>query len=75
MFERISKMLKKPPIFTQTEIAFWNDEYISKQMLKAHLDPEFEGASRKLTFIKASVAWIEDTVSPVKYSLLLDAGY
>lgn len=43
-------------------------------MLKAHLNPEFEGASRKLTFIEESVAWIKDIVSPMKYPLLLDVG-
>lgn len=67
-------MLEKPPVFTQTETAFWNDKYISKQMLKAHLAPEFEGASRKLAFIEDSVAWIKDIVSPMKYPLLLDVG-
>lgn len=74
MFKSMSKMLKKPPVFTRTESAFWNDEYISGQMLKAHLDPEFEGASRKLTFMEASVAWIKEIVSPVEYPLLLDVG-
>ena len=28
-----------------TEGEFWNDEHISMQMLKAHLNPEFDGAS------------------------------
>ncbi|WP_313527494.1 class I SAM-dependent methyltransferase [Anaerotignum sp.] len=74
MFKSISKMLERPPLFTPTETAFWDDDYISKQMLKAHLDPEFEGASRKLTFIEESVSWIKDVVSPVKYPLLLDVG-
>lgn len=74
MFKSISKILEKPPIFTQTETAFWNDEYISRQMLKAHLDPEFEGASRKLTFIDKSATWIKNIVPPVKYPLLLDVG-
>lgn len=74
MFKSISKMLERPPIFTQTETAFWNDEYISKQMLKAHLDPEFEGASRKLPFIERSVTWIKNIVSPINYPTLLDVG-
>ncbi|MEG0693886.1 MAG: class I SAM-dependent methyltransferase [Oscillospiraceae bacterium] len=74
MFKSISKMLERPPIFIPTETAFWNDDYISKQMLKAHLDPEFDGASRKLTFIEDSVAWIKSVVSPMKYPLLLDVG-
>ena len=74
MFDSISKSLEKPPIYTKAKAAFWNDEHISKQMLKAHLDPEFEGASRKLKFIQESVIWIKESVSPVKYPLLLDIG-
>ena len=74
MLDRISKSLEKPPIYTKAKAAFWNDEHISKQMLKAHLDPEFEGASRKLKFIQESVIWIKESVSPVKYPLLLDIG-
>lgn len=74
MFKSISKMVEKPPVFTQTEAAFWNDTHISKQMLQAHLDPEFEGASRKLAFIEKSAAWIKDMVPPEKYPSLLDIG-
>ena len=48
--------LRKPPIYTKSMVEFWNDEYISEQMLKAHLNPEFDGASRKLDFIEKSVA-------------------
>lgn len=48
--------LRKPPIYTKSMVEFWNDEYISEQMLKAHLDPEFDGASRKLDVIEKSVA-------------------
>ncbi len=74
MFKNISNILEKPVIFTQTGSAFWDDEYISRQMLKAHLDPEFEGASRKHAFIEKSAEWIKDTVSPMKYPSLLDVG-
>ncbi len=66
--------LRKPPIYTKTKAEFWNDEYISKQMLKAHLDPEFDAASRKLSFIEKSVAWIKEIVPPSEYPSLLDLG-
>lgn len=68
------KSLRKPPVYTKMETEFWNDEYISKQMLKAHLDPDFEGASRKLGFIEKSAAWIKEMVPPSGYSTLLDVG-
>lgn len=74
MLNTISKLLEKPPIYTKTEIPFWDDEHISRQMLKAHLDPDFEGASRKLKFIEESAAWIRDTVPPSAYPCLLDIG-
>lgn len=74
MFESISKALERPPLYKKTETAFWNEEHISKQMLKAHLDPDFEGASRKLEFIEKSAAWIKEIILPLKYPLLLDVG-
>lgn len=66
--------LRKPSIYTKSKVEFWNDEYISKQMLKAHLNPEFDGASRKLDFIEKSVTWIKELVPPPNYPLLLDIG-
>ena len=60
MLNKIIQSLEKPLLYQKTAGAFWNDEHISKQMLKAHLDPEFEGASRKLSFIDKSAAWIKD---------------
>lgn len=66
--------LCKPPIYTKTKVEFWNDEYISKQMLEAHLNPEFDAASRKLAFIEKSVDWIKEIVPPSDYPSLLDLG-
>ena len=74
MFKRISEMLAHPMIFQEMKVPFWNDAYISKQMLKAHLDPDFNGASRKHPFIESSVAWIKEMVPPQDYCALLDLG-
>lgn len=68
------KAMEKPPIYTKTEGAFWDDEYISMQMLKAHLDPDFDAASRKAAFIDSSVKWINELLPPVNYPELLDIG-
>ena len=35
MLERLHMALEKPLLYAKSESAFWNDEYISKQMLKA----------------------------------------
>lgn len=74
MYARIRTMLEKPPVYKKSEIPFWDDEYISLQMLKAHLDPEFEGASRKRDFIEKSAAWIRKLALPEQYPELLDIG-
>ena len=74
MSSNIITSLRKPPIFTKSKVEFWNDEYISKQMLQAHLNPEFDGASRKLDFIEKSVSWIKEIVPPINYPSLLDIG-
>lgn len=67
------ELFKKPKTYTPNSEKFWDDEYISKQMLKAHLDPEFEGASRNHAFIKKSVEWIYSQVGKPQ-AALLDLG-
>ncbi|MEL7624739.1 MAG: methyltransferase domain-containing protein [Clostridiales bacterium] len=74
MLDSMAKLLEKPSLYTKSEAAFWDDEHISEQMLKAHLDPEFEGASRKKAFIEKSALWIGEAVPPSSYPLLLDIG-
>ncbi len=74
MNSNIIMALEKPPVYTKSKGEFWNDEHISKQMLKAHLNPEFDGASRRLDFIEKSVSWIVELVSPSSYPFLLDVG-
>lgn len=61
MYERLENLLKKPAAFGHdTTEALWNDDYISGQMLKYHLDPDAEPASRKAGFIAESIEWIRD---------------
>lgn len=74
MYNNMTRRLMCPTIHKQSEVKFWDDEHISKQMLNAHLDPEYEGASRKLKFIEQSVKWIRETVPPQQYPKLLDVG-
>lgn len=74
MFDSVYRLLELPELYETTGAAFWDDSYISEQMLKAHLDPEFDGASRKLKFIEMSAAWIENVLPPQRYPLLLDMG-
>lgn len=45
-------------LYEKSKEPFWEDEHISKSMLKAHLDQNTDRASRKLDTIKETVNWI-----------------
>lgn len=74
MYNNIFRYLERPSLYEQSDVNFWNDENISKHMLKAHLNPDYEGASRKLDFIEQSVKWIKETAPAHRYPRLLDIG-
>ena len=45
---RINELIElseKPDLFTHGESLFWNNPYIAKQMLDAHLNPNTDRAS------------------------------
>jgi len=52
------ELTRKPAIFDRTTEAFWDDEHISAQMLKLHLNPDAEAASKKLHTIDAEADFI-----------------
>lgn len=74
MLDKIFQYLKKPDLYAESTAKFWDDEHISKGMLKAHLDPALEAASRKHCFIDSSVEWISELVPCKNYKKLLDLG-
>mgnify|MGYP000523754114 CR=1 FL=1 len=55
LFGDLHDLMKPPALYERTDAAFWDDEHISRGMLAAHLDPEFEGASRSFAFMDRSV--------------------
>lgn len=74
MYKRMKQIFERPALYLKSEAAFWNEEHISQQMLNAHLDPDFEGASRKADFIEKSARWIGELLPSNKYHKLLDLG-
>lgn len=70
----LSAELKKPLLYEKSPYPFWNDEHISKGMLEAHLAANWDAASRRASFMDASVAWIAETIPPTTYPRLLDLG-
>ncbi|WP_041139473.1 class I SAM-dependent methyltransferase [Beduini massiliensis] len=65
---------KKPKLYQTSTKKFWDDPYISKGMLKAHLNPEVDAATRKEKFVEESVQWIRKQIPPATYPTLLDLG-
>ena len=64
----------KPLMFEYTKELFWNDPYISKQMLKAHLNPEHDAASRNPKAILKTVNHLFETGVLKEGMRVLDLG-
>ncbi|MDQ0193273.1 class I SAM-dependent methyltransferase [Paenibacillus wynnii] len=75
---KINEMIektKRPLIFEKGTSQMWVDEYISQQMLEAHLDPNTDAASRKPNTIDASVKWIKEYICGNNFEQkILDLG-
>lgn len=67
-------LFASPEPFARGEVNFWDDPHISEQMLTAHLDPGFEGASRTAAFMNRSAEWITRLAPPAERPALLDVG-
>lgn len=59
MYQQLVEIDRRPrPYEKYTAKTLWDDAHTSKAMLKWHLDPHAELASRNHSFIQKSVAWI-----------------
>lgn len=63
----------RPPLF-EPGAPFWDDPHIATEMLKAHLDPDTDAASRKPETIAQIVAWLVDALNLKPGDSLLDLG-
>ena len=66
--------MEKPELFEQSEALFWNDPYISKSLLQAHLDSETDAASRKHSSIDKEVEHLLNSGLVKSGFKLLDLG-
>lgn len=75
MYEKILTFLKeKPQPYQPGTKPFWDDYYIATEILKAHLDPDHEGGTRKHEFMKESVKWVAEVCNGAEGKKLLDLG-
>lgn len=70
----IQQLQQKPEPFTPGEPLFWDDPHISAQMLKWHLNPESDAASRRPETIQRSVDWLAAELGLKAGESVLDLG-
>ena len=77
MFKELTALMQKPNLYekgTSNNTEIWTDEHISKGMLEAHLNPNWDAATRNHAFVRDAAKWI-GTIAPAdKFPALLDLG-
>ncbi|RXE56631.1 hypothetical protein ABH15_00110 [Methanoculleus taiwanensis] len=56
---RLPETTKAPRLYEKGTASMWEDDHISGHLLKMHLHPEIDAASRRGTAIRKTVQWIE----------------
>lgn len=75
LFDKVKQITEKPDLYCRyTAETLWNDPYISRQMLKLHLNPDEELASRKLDFIEASASFMQQKFGLREGKTVIDFG-
>ena len=74
MFAKLAAIIKKPALYEKGTAELWTDEHISKGMLEAHLNPNWDAATRKHATVLEHVEWISTIAPAEKYRNLLDLG-
>lgn len=64
----------QPPLFEPSEAGLWRDPDVSAGMLRAHLDPTTDAASRRPETIDAEVGWIVSALDLNPGDPVLDLG-
>lgn len=65
---------KRPNLFEKGTGSIWTEPHISKQMLKAHLDYNGDGASRNIESINKTIVFLEGIIKDRKEILDLGCG-
>lgn len=74
LWEDLGRRLHKPELYAPDGGSLWDDAHVSKGMLKAHLDPDYDAASRRPAFMDRSAGWISRLAPAADYPDLLDLG-
>jgi SAM-dependent methyltransferase len=70
----LRRLTERPPLFAPHQAPFWDDPYIAKQMLAAHLDPSTDAASRRPETIDRIITWLVAHLNLRPGQAVLDLG-
>jgi 2-polyprenyl-3-methyl-5-hydroxy-6-metoxy-1,4-benzoquinol methylase len=68
--ENLKFVARKPKIYERGDSEMWTDDHISKQLLKIHLNPEIEAASRMPQSINSTTDFIANFCDREKMKIL-----
>jgi SAM-dependent methyltransferase len=75
LYQELERINQPPELYScRTVEELWTDPYISEQMLRYHLDPSVDAASRSAEFIDRSVSWITETFALRDGARVVDLG-
>jgi SAM-dependent methyltransferase len=72
--DALERALARPEPFAPHDAPFWDDPYIGRQMLAAHLDPDTDAASRRPDAIDRTVAHLAGALGLRTGDRMLDLG-
>jgi SAM-dependent methyltransferase len=75
LFAALERINRRPAPYEGLDIeSLWTDPHISEQMLRYHLDPSVDAASRSPEVIERSVAWLARTFDLAQGRRVVDLG-
>lgn len=73
-WDELLKALERPLLDAPSTKAFWDDPYIAAQMMRFHLDPQIEAASKRHAVIDAECAYLAKALDLKLGKTLVDLG-
>ncbi len=74
LLDLLNDLARQAALFEPGEPLFWDDPHISAEMLKAHLDPEIDAASRRPETIDRTCHWLIEHFGLKPGNRVLDLG-
>lgn len=68
--DKLHMAARRPALYEKGDAVMWTDEYISRQLLKLHLDPDVDSASRSRQSIERTLKFILSFCRDAKLAVL-----